>query len=152
MKNHGGQPCTICVHPRRKDIEQAILGNQTLRAVAKQFGPSYTAVWRHKHHLAPVLVKASNAAKDAVREKLEADLDSLIGKTRRLLIAAQHRRNVGPQLQVIARMQSLLELKAKVCGKLDDGQHSELHVHVSAEKALMVAQTFVARHGKELPN
>ena len=131
----------ICVHQRRKEIEQAILENTPLRLIAKQFGPSFTAVWRHKHHLAPKLVQASNAAKDVVREQLEAEITSLLGKARRLLQAAQRGRNVGPQLQGIGRMQSLLELKAKLCGKLDDGQRSELHVHISAEKALMVART-----------
>ena len=45
-------PCTVCSHPQCHDIDLALLaGNATLDALHDRFGPSRSAIQRHKGHL-----------------------------------------------------------------------------------------------------
>ena len=44
--------CTVCTHPQRQDIDCALLaGNATYEALSQQYGPSLSAIYRHKKHL-----------------------------------------------------------------------------------------------------
>ena len=44
--------CTVCHHPQLLDIEQALLSEEfTLAALSQKFGPSSSALQRHKGHL-----------------------------------------------------------------------------------------------------
>ena len=43
--------CTVCLHPERKAIDEALFRNKTpLRNVSKQFGVTASALFRHKQH------------------------------------------------------------------------------------------------------
>jgi hypothetical protein len=57
--------CTICIHPDRLRIEQAIIAGTSLRTISGQYGPSKTAVMRHRSHV----VEAMSRNKD-VREQV----------------------------------------------------------------------------------
>ena len=44
--------CTICTHPQHQAIDQALLvGDATYEALSRQYGPSISALYRHKKHL-----------------------------------------------------------------------------------------------------
>ncbi len=44
--------CTVCSHPQRQDIDCALLaGDATYEALSQQYGPSLSAIYRHKKHL-----------------------------------------------------------------------------------------------------
>jgi hypothetical protein len=43
------RPCSICTHPQRHDIDQALTAGEALRNMAPRFGTSVTALHRHKH-------------------------------------------------------------------------------------------------------
>ena len=52
--------CTVCNHPQRGGIDAEIVGGQSSRSVAAQFGLSKSAVIRHaKDHIADALTSAS---------------------------------------------------------------------------------------------
>jgi hypothetical protein len=58
--------CTICTHPERTAIEQALVANEPFRNIAERFGTSATALTRHKvDHLPGVLVQATKAQETA---------------------------------------------------------------------------------------
>src|SRR5271169_6446873 len=43
--------CTVCLHPERKTIDEALFRNKTpLRNVSKQYGVTASALFRHKQH------------------------------------------------------------------------------------------------------
>ena len=45
-----GRPCTICRHPRRSEIDLALVGDKSgFQAIADRFGVSYHALQRHKN-------------------------------------------------------------------------------------------------------
>ncbi len=46
------RPCTVCIHPKRDEIDAAILDDRPYRIFAAHFGISQLAVYRHKaNHL-----------------------------------------------------------------------------------------------------
>ncbi len=51
--------CSICQHPQRQAIDQALASGGGNRAIAKQFGVSHAAIGRHKaNHLPETLLQA----------------------------------------------------------------------------------------------
>lgn len=79
-----GRKCTVCHHPNRCEIESAIIAQTMHRDIAKLYGVSVHAVFRHaKSHFAydparavQVIAKgaeAQGAPKDAVTEAAEAE-------------------------------------------------------------------------------
>ena len=56
----------------------------------------------------------------------------------------------GRKIENLAKEELLAtdELTAKLTGELDErAQHNELHVHLTADRALAVAKTYMERHG-----
>jgi hypothetical protein len=61
--------CTVCDHSERNGIDQALVTGAPYRSVAKRFGLSESAVYRHKtEHLPAHLLKAKE-----VEEVAQAD-------------------------------------------------------------------------------
>ena len=61
--------CTVCDHPQRHGIDEALVSGGSYRSVAKRFGLSESAVYRHKtEHLPVHLLKARD-----VQEVAQAD-------------------------------------------------------------------------------
>jgi hypothetical protein len=70
--------CTVCHHPQRDAIDQALVASEPFRNVSLRFGTSVGALFRHKaNHVPQALVKAADA-----REVARAD--SLLGEVRSL--------------------------------------------------------------------
>ena len=53
--------CTICSHAQRLEIERAIVAGTSLRTISGQFGPSKTAVLRHRSHVADTIARSTEA-------------------------------------------------------------------------------------------
>jgi hypothetical protein len=47
--------CSVCIHPDRQQIDQAIVSGNSYRTVAQQFAISRDAVVRHRRHLSVAL-------------------------------------------------------------------------------------------------
>ncbi len=63
------RPCTVCIHPKRDEIDAAILDDRSYRTIAAHFGISHLAVYRHKlNHLPDSFIR------DSVR-RLREDFD-----------------------------------------------------------------------------
>lgn len=58
--------CTICTHPERSAIEQALVGDISLRDIARQWSVSKDALARHKvDHIVEVLMQATKAQQES---------------------------------------------------------------------------------------
>ncbi len=58
--------CTICSHPQRDAIDQALVTGETLRNLALRFAISAAALHRHRHeHMPVVLARAQQARAEA---------------------------------------------------------------------------------------
>ena len=73
------QKCSICTHPRRAEIDQAIARGDAHRAIARQFGVSRHALDRHKKngHIAQQIAKAAEAKEIAQAENLLSKITTL---------------------------------------------------------------------------
>ncbi len=58
--------CTVCAHPEREAIDQALVTGESLRNLALRFAISAAALHRHRHeHMPVVLAKAQQARAQA---------------------------------------------------------------------------------------
>ncbi len=61
--------CTVCTHPDFQAIDQALLaGNGTLEALSRQYGPSPSALHRHKKHLQEKIFEARRCLDHNLRQ------------------------------------------------------------------------------------
>ena len=50
--------CSICTHPRRDEIDQAIVSGEKYRSISQRFDISEAAIGRHKKHISAAIVDA----------------------------------------------------------------------------------------------
>jgi hypothetical protein len=111
--------CTICTHPDREKIEQALITGQSFRAVAARFGTSATALFRHKQdHLPVALRSAQEAAEVAHGDSLLEQVRALQTKTLTILARAEAAGQLIVALQAVREARGCLELLAKLLGEL----------------------------------
>jgi 3-methyladenine DNA glycosylase Tag len=139
--------CSLCIHERRYDIEQAMLAGGSYRVVAQRFAVSRDAVVRHRRHLPAVLARAQEVKEVAHGDSLLAQLRDLTAEAQRLKAIAEEAGDYRAALAAVRELCRIVELMAKLSGDLDS--HSEtkiLHVTLDAETALRISKTFLARH------
>jgi transposase-like protein len=70
--------CTVCAHLQRQDIDELLVSGAPYRSVAKRFGLSESAVYRHKtEHLPAHLLKARKAEEVAQADDLLEQVSNL---------------------------------------------------------------------------
>src|SRR5438128_5011394 len=85
-----GRRCTICAHPQRDAMDQALLTPASYRDIALQFGVSHMAVSRHKQdHLPQHLTQAHTAHEVSQADGLLAQLQALTSETQAILREAR---------------------------------------------------------------
>jgi hypothetical protein len=112
--------CTVCVHPERLAIDQALVAGEPNRRIASQRDVSEIAVRRHKaEHLPAEMVKAQ-----AAEEVVQAD--DLLGQVRELrlralsiLQKAEEKGDLRTALAGIREARACLELLLEVEGEID---------------------------------
>ena len=111
--------CTVCNHPKASEINEALLGGEAYRSIARRFGASESAMYRHQQeHLPAHLVKAKAAAEVLDADRLVEHLESLRQETLDVLAAAKKSRDSQIMLKAIARAEAQLRLAAEMLGKL----------------------------------
>jgi len=71
--------CNTCSHPRRAEIDAAIIRGQSERSIAKQFGEaSDSSIFRHTKHAQATLLAGITARNTALREQLRAELEQVL--------------------------------------------------------------------------
>jgi hypothetical protein len=135
-----GRRCTVCDHPQRAAIDQALATGEVYRNVARKFGISKSAAVRHKQlHLAPHLARALGEAQETEATKLVRERESrrvqdighAIDVVRQLqainaacLEILQKSRASGKDavsLGAVDRIHRQIELQARLLGELEDG-------------------------------
>jgi hypothetical protein len=119
--------CTICTHPQRAEIDQALATGPQIRAISALFRVSEDALARHKAAHLPVLVSKSamqeeiKAANDIVGSAIDVvkQLKTINNATLHILREAKEMGAYVLQLQAIDRVYRQIELQAKLLGELD---------------------------------
>jgi len=118
--------CTACRHPKRAEIDGALLGGEPLRNVAKQFSLSAASLFRHKAHLPKTLAKAHEAREVARADSLVAQLNQLAADARRVQGKAEAAGDLRTALAGVRELTRLVEvatrLRAENSLSLEDAQ------------------------------
>lgn len=131
--------CTVCRHPERTTIDESLVLGQSLRNVAKRFGTSVTALFRHKDHIPQALARAKAAREEADAEKLhdsvlrlERKLDSYMLEADEVIEEARasgdSRLRLSAIKEGVAAARSLapiLDLRGRISGELCDKTQSQ---------------------------
>jgi hypothetical protein len=114
-------PCTICQHPKRPDIDQALLtGSATLPALSQEYGLSTSALHRHKAHLQAKVSRAQNQLQDNLRQGCIFWLSQALAMTMQTAKAAQAEGNSRLVLRALAQGTRLVTIILKNDIPLDD--------------------------------
>lgn len=133
--------CTICRHPDRALIDDALLAGTPYRAVAGRYHVSKSALERHKaEHLPRHLSQARGAAEVVQADSLLGRLQELNSETRAILSEAKDGGNNELALKAIARVEKQLELEAKLLAYLEEREREKqpgvigIEVHTLSEE------------------
>jgi len=109
--------CTVCSHPDRAAIDQALVSGQSYRSIAKRSGTSPSALLRHREsHLSTTLVKA-NAAREVVRaDDLLAKVEELEAEARRIGRKAEREGDLRCAIASVKQIMEIVELLARLLG------------------------------------
>jgi len=62
--------CLTCAHPQRDSIDAALIGNQPLAVIGRQFSLGYDTLRRHREHIAPAVLAVEQQRELTTREQL----------------------------------------------------------------------------------
>ena len=113
-------PCTICQHPKRPDIDQALIaGSVTLAALSQEYGLSTSALHRHKAHLEAKVSRAQAQLQDNLRQGYIFQLSQFLEMAMQTAQAAQAEGNFKLVLQAIGHGTRLIKIILKQDFPLD---------------------------------
>ena len=111
----------MCAHLQRQDIDELLVSGAPYRSVAKRFGLSESAVYRHKtEHLPAHLSKAKEAEEAARADDLLDQVRHLQTHALDILERAEKSGDLRTALAAISQARGNLELLGKLAGQLDE--------------------------------
>ena len=130
--------CTVCDRPKRHSIDEALVSGAPYRGIAKRFGLSESAVYRHKsEHLPAHLLKAREVEEAAQADDLLDQVRNLQAYALDILESAEEAGDLRTALAAISQARGNLQLLANLTGELDE--RPVVNVLVSAEWAAIRA-------------
>ena len=121
--------CTVCDHPQRHGIDETLVTGAPYRSVAKRFGLSESAVYRHEtEHLPSHLLKAREIEETARADDLLKQVRDLQTHALDILDRAEKVGELRTALAAIAQARGNLELLGKLAGELDERPVVNLNV------------------------
>ncbi len=124
--------CTVCEHPQKARIDEALVGGASNRSVASLYDVSEAAARRHKaNHLPAKLIMAAKAAELAEADTLLDQVRDLQGRAYGILDKAEGAGDLRTALGAIREARGNLELLAKLLGELDE--RPQINLNVSPE-------------------
>ena len=112
--------CTICNHPKRQTIDQALInGSATLAALSQEYGLSTSALHRHKAHLQANVNRAKDQLQDNLRQGCLFWLSQALEMAMAAAKAAQTEGNGKLVLQALGHGTRIITLILKQDFQLD---------------------------------
>ena len=112
--------CTICQHPKRQEIDQALIaGSTTLAALSQEYGLSTSALHRHKAHLQANVNRAQDQLQNNLRQGCIFWLSQALEMAMATAKAAQTEGNFKVVLQALGHGTRIINLILKQDFQLD---------------------------------
>ena len=110
--------CTICTHPNREEIDKQLLSGESYRSIAKHFGASESAIYRHQEHIPKSMVKAQEANEIARVDSLLDQVKNLREKALELLAKAEKSEDLRAAGVFLKELREQVKLWAELEGRL----------------------------------
>jgi hypothetical protein len=149
-----GRPCRVCRHPRRAEIDQALISHDMPRlSLAAKFDISKQSLDRHlKNHLSGAAMAAGAAAviADAAAhgETLAETAHALLGKARDLLAKAERDGDYKVALMGVREASRCCDLIGRLQGDLS----SSVTLNITAAPVVIQLQTVVLTALADFPD
>jgi hypothetical protein len=115
-----GRRCTVCMHPDKPAIDQAMVNRRPFRDIARHFGVGKDAAVRHHDACLPeMLTRAKAASETAQADDLLAQVKGLRGKALALLLKAEQSGDLRTALRGVAEARACVELLAEMMQAID---------------------------------
>jgi hypothetical protein len=115
-------PCTTCKHPRRAQIDEALVtGSESLSELSHSYGLSPAALHRHKTHIPEALTVAKQAREVSEATTLLERIESLIRECHGIAARAQREKQWIAATGALREVRLCLELLGKLSGELQQG-------------------------------
>ncbi len=112
--------CTVCNHPQRHDIDQALLaGNATYAALSQQHGLSISALFRHKKLLNFKMAQVEKDLLNNLRQGTLFQFNDFLEQTKHLARTAGADGNSRQALQAVCAGTRILNFITKLDVQLD---------------------------------
>jgi lambda repressor-like predicted transcriptional regulator len=113
-------PCSICQHPKRQEIDQALVaGSATLATLSQEHGLSTSTLQRHQAHLQAKISRAQDQLQDNLRQGYIFQLSQFLEMAMQTAQAAQAEGNSRLVLQALAQGTRLINILLKQDLQLD---------------------------------
>lgn len=113
-----GRVCTICEHPDREAMEDALVAGTSYRAVAAEWHVGRESVRRHaQRHLSAALA-ALDVPSGGHRAPLSDRVETLIARCEVMFTAATSEGRTAQALAVVKELRACLELAGRASGEL----------------------------------
>jgi len=116
-----GRACTVCEHPDRRAIDEALVRGESMRALAARYGTvgRMSLVRHRKEHLPELLAKAYEAERVAEADKLLMDIRRIQTRTLLMLQEAESSGDLRTALAAVREARNNIALLAELRGQLD---------------------------------
>jgi hypothetical protein len=138
--------CSICKHPNRLRIDEAIIAGTPNLRIEKTFGVSRDSVRRHSKHVLAVVKRYDQTQELARGGDLKAKLLMREGDLLRIQQKAEHRDDLPTAKSAIRELRQFHELQARMEGQLKPQEVSVLAVNLDEQTSRRVASTYLQRH------
>ncbi len=157
-----GQNCCICAHPKRKEIDKALVAPKpNFSAIARIFDTNRDSVRRHLEggHVAEKIKKAADAQEALDADDLLGEIKETERITKVIIQAAMDRKRTDKDkktvkdpdhetaLKALARREKQIELKGKVLGAFKGDKPQSAPVQeLTDEEVEARARAILAKH------
>ena len=144
--------CTICKHPDREKIDEAIIAGRSIRQIVDSFGgTSRETVRRHTKHVLAIVRKHDEIQQLAHAGSLRAKLTMREVDLLRIQQQAEVNKDLTTAIAAIRELRQCHELQAKIEGQLKPQEVAVVAVNLDEQTSRRVAQTYLQRHPKDQP-
>lgn len=140
-----GRECTCCAHPKRDEIDQALVAGASMTEIAERFGVGRCAASRHsRNHLSAALAAMRAQRREDDKASLLQRVETLIDRAETMFAAASKEGKASQALAVLKELRALLELLGKASGELDSRPVTVVNLQASPEWLELRAAMFAA--------
>jgi hypothetical protein len=124
------QTCTVCRHPQRQAIEDALIRHTPLRKVGERFNVGYSAVARHQRHVLAKLAKSREGLELAEASTLLEKVDAVMRDAQRIAAKAEKEGDLSTALAGLRTITQSLALIGRITGEIQQQNTVQFHAHL----------------------